>query len=72
MVDIIVHPLIAKDAVEYRAFQLHISLLALEQSTLVCIPTRFRQTVIAALIATDVIQHGADKAFFNGSMEPMV
>jgi Fanconi anemia group M protein len=67
----IVHPLITKGAVDYRAFQLDIAIRALEQSTLIVIPTGLGKTVIAALVAADVLNHGTGKVVFLAPTKPL-
>jgi Fanconi anemia group M protein len=67
----IVHPLIVEGAVNYRAFQLDIALRALEQSTLVVIPTGLGKTIIAALVAADVVNHGVSKVVFLAPTKPL-
>ena len=65
------HPRIKKGAVEHRSFQLDIAINALEHDTLVVIPTGLGKTVIAALVAADVLHHGAGKVVFLAPTKPL-
>jgi len=67
----IVHPFITKGAIDHRAFQLDIAIRALEQSTLVVIPTGLGKTIIAALVAADVLNHGTGKVIFLAPTKPL-
>ena len=69
--EVVVHPLLTKDAIGHRAFQLDIALKALEQDTLVVIPTGLGKTVIAALVAADVLHHGTGKVVFLAPTKPL-
>ncbi|HEV8361518.1 MAG TPA: helicase-related protein [Candidatus Thermoplasmatota archaeon] len=52
------HPLLAPRTVEHREFQVAIARRALERSTLVVLPTGLGKTVIAVLVAADVLRRG--------------
>lgn len=69
--EIIVHPMIAEKAVAHRAFQLDIALKALEKDTLVVIPTGLGKTIIAALVAAEVLHHGKGKVLFLAPTKPL-
>jgi len=69
--DVVQHPLIAENAVAHRAYQLTIAVKALEQDTLVVIPTGLGKTIIAALVAADVIHHGKGKVLFLAPTKPL-
>ena len=69
--DNIVHPYIAENSVAHRAYQLDIALKALEKDTLVVIPTGLGKTIIAALVAADVLNHGKGKVVFLAPTKPL-
>jgi ERCC4-related helicase len=52
------HPLLAPRSVEHRAFQVAIAARAAERSTLVVLPTGLGKTVIAVLVAAEVLRRG--------------
>ncbi|MCA1814206.1 MAG: DEAD/DEAH box helicase family protein [Halobacteriales archaeon] len=52
------HPLLAPHSVEHRAFQVHIAERALRKSSLVVLPTGLGKTVIAVLVAAEVLRRG--------------
>jgi Fanconi anemia group M protein len=57
--------------VGFREFQLDIVVRALEQNTLVVIPTGLGKTIIAALVAADVLNHGTGKVVFLAPSKPL-
>ena len=65
------HPMIPAGAIGHRAFQLKIAAQALERSTLVVLPTGLGKTVIAALVAADVLNHGGGKVVFLAPTKPL-
>jgi Fanconi anemia group M protein len=52
------HPLLAPRTVEHRAFQVALAERALQKSTLVVLPTGLGKTVIAVLVAAEVLRRG--------------
>jgi len=66
------HPMISAGAVTHRAFQLAIAVRALERSTLVVLPTGLGKTIIAALVAADILNHGPGKVVFLAPTKPLV
>jgi len=65
------HPLLTEGAVAHRSYQLEIALRSLEKDTLVVIPTGLGKTIIAALVAADVLYHGAGKVVFLAPTKPL-
>lgn len=52
----VTHPLLREGAMEARAYQLRLSEIALAESTLVVLPTGLGKTVVAALVAAEVLR----------------
>jgi len=69
--DSITHPYLAENAVAHRAYQLNIAVKALEKDTLVVIPTGLGKTIIAALVAADILHHGKGKVLFLAPTKPL-
>jgi Fanconi anemia group M protein len=64
------HPLLAPRAVEHRAFQVAIAQRALQRSSLVVLPTGLGKTVIAVLVAAEVLRRG-DKVLLLAPTRPL-
>lgn len=66
------HPLIKKDTVEQREFQVNITKEALEESTLVVLPTGLGKTVVALLVIANVLSRKEGKILFMAPTKPLV
>jgi Fanconi anemia group M protein len=66
------HPLIKKDAVEQREYQVDLARLALRSNTLVVLPTGMGKTVIALIVLADVLQKHKGKVLFLAPTKPLV
>jgi Fanconi anemia group M protein len=66
------HPLIRKDAVEFRAFQDKIAQQARNKSTLVVIPTGLGKTIIAVLVIAEKLKTTTGKILFLSPSKPLV
>ncbi len=64
------HPLVKKDSIEVRDYQINIAASALDRSTLVVLPTGMGKTVIALLILINRLDKG--KILFLAPTKPLV
>lgn len=65
------HPLLRTQSVQYREFQLNLAASAVDESTLVVLPTGLGKTVIAAMVAADVKAHRGGKVLFLAPTKPL-
>ena len=66
------HPLLAKNEIEYREYQVRIARACLQASTLVVLPTGMGKTVIALLIIAEVLRKKGPKVLFMAPTKPLV
>jgi Fanconi anemia group M protein len=66
------HPLIKKNALQVRDYQIEISKSALGQNTLIVIPTGMGKTNIALLIAAERLNKNEGKILFMAPTKPLV
>ena len=66
------HPLLRRQAIEERAYQVTIAARCLERSTLVVLPTGMGKTVIAALVIAGVLKSKGGKIVFLAPTKPLV
>jgi len=66
------HPLLRRQAIEHRAYQVNIAASCLERSTLVVLPTGMGKTVIAALLVAEVLKTKGGKVLFLAPTKPLV
>ena len=66
------HPLLRRQAVEERAYQVTIAASCLERSTLVVLPTGMGKTVIAALVIAETLKRKGGKVLFLAPTKPLV
>ena len=67
----IAHPLLRPQSVQYREFQLNLAASAVDESTLIVLPTGLGKTVIAAMVAADVKFHRGGKVLFLAPTKPL-
>ncbi len=65
-------PLIKKDAVEQREYQVDLARLALRSNTLVVLPTGMGKTVIALIVLANVLHRRNGKVLFLAPTKPLV
>ena len=68
----IVHPLVRPGEVRALPFQLDMARVGLEEDLLVVLPTGLGKTVIAALIAAEVLRRSEGKVLFLAPTRPLV
>lgn len=66
------HPLIKKEAVEQREYQIALAKAAAERSSLVVLPTGMGKTVVALLLIADVLQRKKGKVLLLAPTKPLV
>ena len=66
------HPLIKKDSVEEREYQIVLARSATRTSTLLVLPTGLGKTIIALLVIADVLQGKKGKVLFLAPTKPLV
>src|SRR5665647_3740884 len=66
------HPLIKKDAIEQREYQVDLARLALRSNTLVVLPTGMGKTVIALIVLANVLQKRKGKVLLLAPTKPLV
>ncbi|MEM2839057.1 MAG: DEAD/DEAH box helicase [Thermoplasmata archaeon] len=66
------HPLLRKDSVEHREFQVNIAKECLSESTLVVLPTGLGKTVVALLVIADVLMKKGGRILFMAPTKPLV
>ncbi|HYS71564.1 MAG TPA: DEAD/DEAH box helicase, partial [Thermoplasmata archaeon] len=66
------HPLLRREAIEERAYQVNIAANALERSTLVVLPTGMGKTVIAALVIAETLKTKGGTVLFLAPTKPLV
>ena len=66
------HPLLRREAIEQRAYQVNIAASCLERSTLVVLPTGMGKTVIAALVVAEVLKRKGGRVLFLAPTKPLV
>ena len=68
--DYITHPLVKPDTVEQRVYQLNLAAAALQESTLVVLPTGLGKTIVALLVMVQRIESG--KVLLLSPTKPLV
>ena len=68
----IVHPMLASRTLRLLPFQVDLARIGLEEDLLVVLPTGLGKTVIAALIAAEVVRSGRGKVLFLAPTRPLV
>lgn len=66
------NPLLARNKVEPRDYQLNLYREALHQNTLIVLPTGLGKTIVAAMVVAKVIEGGKEKALFLAPTKPLV
>ncbi len=66
------NPLLTRKAVEPRDYQINLYREALEQNTLVVLPTGLGKTIVAALVIAKVMEDTGGKALFLAPTKPLV
>ncbi len=66
------HELIRPDTVEQRDYQTNIAAVAIEESTLVVLPTGLGKTVIALIVIADTLLRKSGKVLFMAPTKPLV
>ena len=66
------HPLLRRQAIEERAYQVNIAARCLERSTLVVLPTGMGKTVIAALVVAETLRRKGGRVLFLAPTKPLV
>jgi Fanconi anemia group M protein len=66
------HPLIKKDAIELREYQVDIAKECMEQSTLVVLPTGLGKTAVALIVIANVLGKTDGKILFMAPTKPLV
>jgi len=68
----IVHPYLNEGEIRALPFQLELSRIALDHDTLIVLPTGLGKTVIAGLVAAEVLRRGPGKVLFLAPTRPLV
>ena len=68
----IVHPYLRDGEIRALPFQIELSRIALDHDTLVVLPTGLGKTVIAGLVAAEVLRRGPGKVLFLAPTRPLV
>lgn len=66
------HPLIRKDSVQLRDYQVELARSASRSSTLLVLPTGLGKTVVAAMVIAEVLQRKGGKVLFLAPTRPLV
>jgi len=66
------HPLIKKDAIEYRAYQANIAKTCIDNNTLVVLPTGMGKTVVALMVIAEILRRSNGKILFMAPTKPLV
>jgi len=66
------HPLLRREAIEKRAYQVNIAAACLERSTLVVLPTGMGKTVVAALVIAERLKQKGGRVLFLAPTKPLV
>lgn len=66
------HPLLAPGTVRYLPFQLDLARVGLDEDLLVVLPTGLGKTVIAALVAAEMLRRDPGKVLFLAPTRPLV
>lgn len=66
------HPLLKRETIEKRAYQVNIAASCLERSTLVVLPTGMGKTVIAALVIAERLRQKGGRVLFLAPTKPLV
>jgi ERCC4-related helicase len=68
----VIHPYLKDGQIRALPFQLELSRIALDHDTLVVLPTGLGKTVIAGLVAAEVLRRGPGKVLFLAPTRPLV
>lgn len=66
------NPLVARKAIEPREYQLNLYADAINQNTLIVLPTGMGKTIIAAMVIAKVLDENRGKALFLAPTKPLV
>ncbi|MGB0653430.1 MAG: DEAD/DEAH box helicase [Thermoplasmatota archaeon] len=66
------HPLLVREAVEFRGFQANLARIAGERNTLVVVPTGLGKTVVAVLVLADLLKEGGKRVLILAPTKPLV
>jgi len=66
------HPLIKKNSLEYREYQLNLAFKALAQNTLISIPTGLGKTIIALLVIAEALNRFKGSCVLLAPTKPLV
>src|SRR5512135_327286 len=68
----ICHPLIKPDAIESREYQLSIAMRALDDNTMVILPTGLGKTAVALIVAASRLYNEGGKVLMLAPTKPLV
>lgn len=66
------NPLLSRKAIEPREYQLNLYSEAVNQNTLIVLPTGMGKTIIAAMVIAKVLEDGKGKVLFMAPTKPLV
>lgn len=66
------HPLIKEDTIQFRGYQRYLADSCLSASTLVVLPTGMGKTVVALMVAAEVLERKGGKVLFLAPTKPLV
>lgn len=66
------NPLLSRNVIEPREYQLNLYREAINQNTLIVLPTGLGKTIIAAMLIAKVLEEGKGKALFLAPTKPLV
>lgn len=66
------HPLIKEDTIQFREYQRYLADSCLSASTLVVLPTGMGKTVVALMVAAEVLERKGGKVLFLAPTKPLV
>jgi len=66
------HPLLKKESIEHREFQVNIAGESAKEPTLVVLPTGLGKTVVALLVIADILRDRKGKVLFLAPTKPLV
>ncbi len=66
------HPLLRRDAVEFRGYQANLARIAGQHDTLVVLPTGMGKTIVALLVIADAWKQGATNILLMAPTRPLV
>lgn len=66
------HPLLERNAVEYRDFQVELARAAVESNLIVVVPTGLGKTIVALIAAAEMMKETGKKVIFLAPTRPLV